>query len=72
MQRLAAALAAVSPEAIGSYLDGAWGDWRNGNPDTDYILYPDGDDCHMIGSDPLGKPGFLDIDGERFYSAAWL
>lgn len=60
------------PGEIGEYLDKYWGDWRNGNSEGDYCLYPS----------PLGPPlmigpgsrerGVLVIDGERYYSAAWL
>ena len=72
MQRLAAFIV-DSPGAIASYLDENWKGWRNGTPETDYILYPspvrEGHTV-MIGTDD--KPGFLNVDGERYYSAAWL
>ena len=72
MQRLEAYIV-DSPGAIASYLDEHWKGWRNGTPETDYILYPsplrEGHTV-MIGSDDT--PGFLNVDGERYYSAAWL
>lgn len=63
----------VSPEKVRSFLDTHWPGWREGYPATDYIIMeytPDGP--LMIGLDPLRKPGFLDINGERCYSACWL
>jgi hypothetical protein len=72
MQRVAA-FVLDSPGAIASYLDEHWKGWREGTPDTDFIIYPspitDGAPI-LIGPDD--KPGFLNVDGERYYSAAWL
>lgn len=72
MTRLETALVEVSPEAIRSFLDTHWPGWRYGTPETDYIMYPIAGSCHMIGLDPARRPGWLDIDGESYYSAAWL
>jgi hypothetical protein len=72
MQRLEAFIV-DSPGAIASYLDEHWRGWREGTPETDYILYAspvtEGATL-MIGPD--NSPGFLNVDGERYYSSAWL
>ena len=72
MSQMLTAHVLESPVAIADYLDKYFGNWRNGPGNADYILYtiPGTDHHYMIGTDPT--PGFLVIDGERFYSAAWL
>jgi hypothetical protein len=60
---------------LASLLDEHWGDWRNGNPNTDFYIYrePITSQVHMVKSaaaDP--DEGWLNIDGKLYYSAAWL
>ena len=60
------------PSEIASYLDQHWGAWRLGEPSTDLILYPPPVGPPLMVGPADGERGVLVIDGERYYSAAWL
>lgn len=61
-----------SPGAIREYLDSAWGNWKLGEPNADYCLYPPPIGPPLMIGPASGERGVLIIDGERYYSAAWL
>lgn len=62
----------VHPGELAKFLDECWKGWREGFPETDYILFsPAGkSSVYMIGL--TEKAGYLDIDGQHYYSQAWL
>ena len=62
----------LNVDLLARYLDANWNGWRNGIPETSYCMYspPGSHEVYIIGYD--SRPGYLDIDGQAFYSDAWL